>query len=335
MRTRALRRTGAALALAVIVLGQTLAGSPASAATVTIDLCAKLGSVTLPGSADPVPVWGFALKPSATTACSDASVVAQVPGPLLDVAKDTDVTLNVTNALPGSRTMSLEVPGVSFAAGPVDVAAGATTTLSFHAGAPGTYLYQSAGQAGRQVAMGLYGPLIVRSATGGQAYDDPSTAYGVEATLVLSAIDPSFNASPDTFDMKDYLATYWLINGKAYPQTDPIAASVGQKVLIRYLNAGFDNTAMTLLGTHERVVARDANLLKAPFDAVSETIPAGATADAIVTVPSSVPPSTHGFPLYNRQLHLTNGTALIGSGPSAPPNPAHKPGGMLTFLQVG
>jgi len=73
---------------------------------------------------------------------------------------------------------------------------------------------------------------------------------------------------------------------------------------------------------HERVLARDANLLKSPFDADAETIPAGATEDAIVTVPGSGA-GPNGFALYNRQLHVTNGT--FG-------DPAYSPGGMMTFL---
>jgi hypothetical protein len=124
-----------------------------------------------------------------------------------------------------------------------------------------------------------------------------------------------------------YRATYWLLNGRAYPDTAPgITAAAGQRVLLRYLNAGFDNTTMRLLGMHERVVARDARLLNNPFDADAETIPAGATEDAIATVPATAPPSQHGFPLYNRQLHLTNG---VQSGPD--PSPATG-GGMLTFI---
>jgi len=172
--------------------------------------------------------------------------------------------------------------------------------------------------------MGLYGALIVRSGTANQAYNDASTAFDVEKVLVLSAIDPTFNADPDTFDLNDYLATYWVINGTARPDTPPITATAGQRLLLRYLNAGFDNTSMMLLGMHERVVARDAYLLKNPFDANAETIPAGGTEDAIATIPSTAPPSANGFPLFNRNLHVTNGTS---SGPS------DTPGGMLIFIE--
>jgi hypothetical protein len=75
---------------------------------------------------------------------------------------------------------------------------------------------------------------------------------------------------------------------------------------------------------HEQVLARDAYLLNNPFLADAETIPAGGTEDVIVTVLSyGSAPSTHGFPLYNRQLHVTNGSPAVG------------PGGMMTFFQPG
>ena len=196
-------------------------------------------------------------------------------------------------------------------------------TVTFTASAPGTYLYQSGGDAGRQEAMGLVGALVVRSATPGQAYDSASTAYDVEAPLVLSAIDPNFNAAPDAFDTNNYLATYWLINGLAYPDTAQITATAGQRVLLRYVNAGYDNTSMMLLGMHQQVLARDANLLLNPFAADAETIPAGGTEDSIATVPASAPPGVNGFALFNRNLHVTTGTAS---------NANHSPGGMMTFI---
>ena len=131
--------------------------------------------------------------------------------------------------------------------------------------------------------------------------------------------------------MNNYLATYWLINGKAYPNTVPITATAGQRVLLRYLNAGYDNTAMMLLGMHQQVLARDARLLNNPFFANTETIPAGGTEDTIATMPSFAPPTANGFPLYNRNLHVTNGPALLNGNPLTP-NPNYTPGGMLTFI---
>ena len=323
MRAPALKKATRALTVLVLAAaGLGLGGSGASAAPVTINLCARDGAVTVPGPVT-VPVWGFGV-PTTPGDCTTAT--ASAPGPVLTVNEGDVVTISVTNALPAGHTLSLEIPGVSFNAGPTDAPVGATVTRSFTADRPGTYLYQSGGDAGRQVAMGLSGALIVRPPTANQAYDAATTAYDVEALLVLSTIDPAFNAAPDTFDMHAYRATFWLINGRAYPDTAPVTASAGQRVLLRYLNAGYDNTTMSLLGMHERVVARDARLLNNPFDANAETIPAGATEDAIATVPPGAAPSTHGFPLYNRQQHLTNGPQ---TGQSPTPTTG---GGMLTFI---
>lgn len=317
MRIRAYRRVPLVL---VLLTAATLAVGVTSASPTnqTIDLCATTGTVTLPGNLV-VDVWGFVPKGVAAN-CSDVAGTATIPGPVLTVDQGDAVTLNVTNALPPGHTISVEAPGLSFDPGPTDAAVGSTVTRTFTAGAPGTYLYESVGGGERQTAMGLYGALIVRSATAGQAYGTAASAYDVEARLLLSAIDPAFNADPDGFDMRGFRATYWLINGKAHPDTDVIHAAAGQRVLLRYLNAGHDNTTMVLLGMDERVIARDAQVLGNPFDAHAETIPAGATEDTVATVPPGSSGLTHGFPLYNRQLQLGNGS---------PPSP----GGMLTFIQ--
>ena len=208
---------------------------------------------------------------------------------MIDVPNDVpDYVLRIVVHNSLAEPVSLEVPGRTIEEGAVEAPAGGSADYTFDASDPGTYLYESSGDGGRQIGMGLYGALIIRSGTAGQAYDDASTAYDSEAVLVLSALDPRLNADPLGFNLLDWAPPYWLINGKAYPDTDVIhAAASGQRVLLRYVNAGSDNTSMALLGAHERVVARDAYLEQNPFDAVSETIPAGATLDAIVTIPAS------------------------------------------------
>jgi FtsP/CotA-like multicopper oxidase with cupredoxin domain len=339
MRAIAVTKSRILLVLAVIAAGLMLSGSAASAATVSINLCAVPGNATLTGAVT-VPIWGFGI-PTTPGDCTTAT--ASLPGPQLDLTlsatETTTVTFNVTNALPAGHSITFEIPGITFDAGPADAPPGATLIRSFTApaspsapgavNAAGTYLYESGGDGGRQEAMGLYGALIVRPSTAGRAYESAASAYDVEAPLVLSAVDPAFNnaADPMAFDMYTYRATYWLINGKAYPDTAPgITATAGQRVLLRYLNAGFDNTAMALLGMHEHVVAKDARLLNTAYDASADTMAAGATEDAIATIPAGTPPSTNGFALYNRQLHLTNG-AQTGTSPTPGTG-----GGMLTFI---
>ena len=314
------KTTRALLVVTLAAAGLALGASSASAAVVSIDLCAEAGTLALPGGVT-VPIWGFAPAapgPGGTLTCE--GVAPRLPGPVLTVAQGDTVQVVVHNDL--GEAVSFEAPGQRIDQGAPLAPAHGTATYTFIADAPGTYLYESAANAGRQLAMGLYGALIVRSPVANQAYGTATTAYDREAILVLSAIDPAFNANPGSFDLHQYNATFWLINGRAYPQTDVVhAGAAGQRVLLRYLNAGYDNTTMALLGLHEQVIARDARPLNNPFLAGAETIPAGATEDAIATIPAS---GTR-FALYNRQLHLTNGT---------PSNPSHSPGGMMTFLVV-
>jgi Multicopper oxidase len=223
LAARSMRKSRALLIVAVTAAAFIVANSSASAAPVTINLCAEPGTATLTGAVM-VPIWGFHIG-----ACGSAA--ASLPGPQLVVNEGDTVTVNITNGLPAGHTLTFEIPGVTFNAGATDVAAGSTGTVSFTASAPGTYLYQAGGGEGRQAAMGLAGALIVNSLTGGQAYDTATTAYDTQATVVLGAVDPNFNAAPDTFDMYSYRATYWLINGKAYPDTAGITATAGPGAL--------------------------------------------------------------------------------------------------------
>jgi FtsP/CotA-like multicopper oxidase with cupredoxin domain len=317
---------------ALIVLGGlavlAAAGStlPASAAPVAISLCATTGTAAMPDGAN-IPIWGFALK-DPVNGCT--GVQAQLPGPTIEVNAGDVVTITVDSSnLPAGHTAKLELPGMSVDTSVVD-------TYTFTANRAGTFGYQSSGDNGRQMAMGLYGALVVRPAseaagfTSGPCSSAAGSAYGnafdKECVLVLSALDPNFNANPDTFDMHNYNATYWLINGKpldpANPGANAIHAAANDRLLLRYVNAGYDNTTMMLVGMHEHVVGRDGYAVPNPFDADAETIPAGATEDAITTVPAFAAPGPNGFPLYNRQVHVTNGA------------PGTYPGGMMTFIQV-
>ena len=278
-------------------------------AAVTINLCAATGSVTMPDSTV-VPIWGFSRNTG--SGCPPA----QLPGPVLDVSAGDTVTVNLTNVnIP--QQVALVFPGQPLIPNPAGAAAGGAVSYTFTASNPGTYLYESSNN--KQVLMGLSGALIVRPGIPGQAYTTAASAYTTEAVLVLSEVDPAFNASPTTFNLVNYAPKYWLINGKAYPQTAAIPAPAGGRLLLRYLNAGSLHHTMALLGAHQRVIARDAYPLAFPYDVVGETIAAGQTTDAIATIPATAAVGST-LPVYSRQLHLTNAATF--------------PGGMLTFVTV-
>ena len=293
---------------ATVRIEVTPAGPGGGGGTASIELCAKTGSVTMP-DATTVDIWGYALGDC------DVAGAAMLPGPVLEVDVGDVVTITLDNSL--GEAVSLELPGQNIAPDATGTPTGTEKTYTFTASNPGTYLYES--WMNRQVLMGLYGALIVRPATAGQAYNTAASAFDVEATLVLSEIDPLFNAAPATFDLLTYAPRYWLINGEAYPDTDPILAAADDRVLLRYVNAGSLHHTMTLLGTHERVIGRDADPVHYPYEVDAETVPAGSTLDAIATIPLGVG-SGDRFALYNRQMHLDNAGSF--------------PGGMLTFIDV-
>jgi len=282
------------------------------AATVGFDLCASDGSITLPDSTS-VDVWGFVNTGGGS--CT-TGLVNSLPGPELRVNAGDMVTINLTNAL--SENVSILIAGqvytaASGAAGifTAEAAAnGGTASYEFTA-QEGTYLYESGTNASIQIPMGLYGALIVET---GDAYGN---AFDQEAVLLLSEIDPALNANPGGFDLLDYHPTYWLINGKGYPDTEVITANPGDQVLLRYLNAGFDHPSMALLGAYQTVIAKDGFALSNAFDATAEIVPAGTTADMIVDTTGL---GEMSLALYNRNMYVTNGNAF--------------PGGMLTFIDI-
>lgn len=282
-----------------------------------VELSACPGDITLLGVTDPVPIWTF----QAGDDCNSPQD-PPLPGPEIRVTAGESFTIHLFNYL--DVPTSVLIPGqvvsaVGDAQGDFTVEADALTgTASYTIADPveGTYLYESGTNGSIQVPMGLYGALIVDPdpASSGQAYSDPSTAYDSEAVLVLSEIDPNLNANPAGFDLLEYHPTHWLINGESYPDTDPITPDPDDRLLIRYLNAGFDNLSMATLGAHQRVVAKEAFVLSNAFDVVAEIIPAGATADVMVDTTSF----EGQIPLYSRNEYVTNGDAY--------------PGGMLTFI---
>ena len=303
-------------------LAASLPATPCTTAgtTTTCNLWAVAGSITLP-DASTVTVWGYAGE-SAPSSGTPGPV--SVPGPVLIVNQGNTVTVNLTNNLTEATAMMFQ--GQAMVPDLTGAAAGGTHSYTFTATNPGTYLYEAGflSDAQHQVALSLYGALVVRSGTAGQAYNNAATAFNDEALVVLGEVDPALNnrPTPATFDMRDYAPKYYLINGKAYPNTAPIVtAAGGNKVLLRYVNAGLQPHSMALLGMSQTVVAVAGSLATYSHTMVAETIGPGQTADVIATVPASAMNGSK-FAVYDGSFTLRNNN-IAGFG------------GMLTFLTVG
>jgi len=316
---------GGGLAVLVALLAPATAAHAATVAcTAPGNLYAVSGSTTL--GVQSVRVWGYNTTGAPATAPG---------GPTLCVNAGDTVTVTLHNALtdasdnPVTENTALLFQGQEMIPDRTGAAPGTAKVYTFTASHPGTYLYEAGlvPNAQHQVAMGLYGALIVRPVTAGQAYDDTTTAYDDEAVLVLSEIDPALNnrtvaqGGPATFDMRKYAPRYSLINGKAHPNTDPIpATTAGNAVLLRYVNAGSLYHSMASLGAEQRVIALGGSPLSFSRRYVAETFGPGQTADAIVTTPAAIT-ELNRLAIYDGSLLLHN-SSTAGTG------------GMLTFVTV-
>jgi FtsP/CotA-like multicopper oxidase with cupredoxin domain len=244
----------------------------------------------------------------------------QFPGPVLCVNAGDSVTIVLNNSLPEST--SIMFPGIdnvqangapaqpefNGTAGALSsltntaAASNGSVTYSFVAANPGTYLYESGTDSGKQVQMGLYGALVVRPAGHlNWAYNNNGVAFGQfadEFIMLLSEIDPNLHAAVELgqpYDVTALHPRYWLINGRSFPDTiapndaawlpnQPYGALVHVKVtdpadaahggvhdpaLIRYLNAGTRNHPFHPHGENGRLLARDAAPL---FDAAGNDL---------------------------------------------------------------
>jgi PKD repeat protein len=326
--------------LLLLVPLATMAG-PSLAAE--LDLRAAAGSLTMPDGAE-IPMWGFACDSAVGAVCPSPGVVT-VPGPTLALpAGDTTLTINVTNELP--VPISIVIPGQTATMTPVwtDGSSGPRTSLgqrvrSFtHETAPGgtgqyvwsnlepgTYLYHSGTHPQVQVQMGLYGA-VTSPASAGMAY--AGVGYDLEQVLLFSEVDPALHravAGPlPTYGTSEYPSTidyqpkYFLINGAPFSPASTCFGgfTVGDRVLLRMLNAGLRELGPAILESHWKVVAEGGS----PYgiteggtttphgkEQYSLLLPPGGTRDVLFG------PQAEGvYWIVDRRLNLTNDTGPDG-----------------------
>lgn len=237
-----------------------------------------------------------------------------------------------------------------------EAASGATMDYHWSAVKPGSFLYRSGSHMQVQDQMGLYGAVSHNAvdpvagpgpATPGQAYGAGS-AFLKDVTLLYSEIDPVIHAAVAANKFGPYLSAgvdqcalpvsapstlpsgwvcsavnyepkYFLINGKTYDgsgNTEFATASIGQKTLLRLLNAGLQTHVPVLNGLDMTLVAEDGNQYPYAKTQYSAFLPAMKTIDAIIQ-----PQANGRLSLIDHMLNLTNNGAA--------------PGGMLAFLNVG
>lgn len=263
----------------------------------TFTLTAKTGYIGTPDG-NTIFMWSYAL----------GAGDFQHPGPVLCVNQGDTVTVILHNTLP-QRT-SIVFPGQEHVqangvlAQPEFTGSGTMTSLtntaaasngsmtySFVATQPGTYLYESGTEQAKQVQMGLFGALIVRPAGHPDwVYNRADTQFnqGTEFMVLLSEIDPLLHQAVErnlSYNMNNYRARYWLINGRGFPDTiapnnatwlpgqpygalahiHPYNPSTNPTpAVVRYLNVGTEDFPFHPHGNHSRVIGRDGQPWEGP-----------------------------------------------------------------------
>lgn len=142
---------------------------------------------------------------------------------------------------------------------------GETFTYEFVARTPGSHMYHSHHNATDQVGRGLLGAFIVQPADPADRYD---RKYGVSQDVVWIS--------------NDSLGGF-TINGRGFPATSPIVATLGDTIAVRFMNEGNMMHPWHIHGMPMKIVARDGYPLAQPFLCDTLGVNPGERWDAIIT----------------------------------------------------
>lgn len=192
-----------------------------------------------------------------------------VPGPEIRVREGdlVRITLRNTHTQPhsihphGITSNAVEGDGVK-ATSMVMVMPGQEYTYEFVAMQPGTHAYHCHVQTHLHLDMGMYGAIIV------EPRDDDAVFWDREYVMTLDEWDadqdpaaPVHRSEPD----------YFLVNGKAFPDTEAFEVLEEEVALFRITNVGYAPHALHLHGMHFLVIAKDGNDLPQPY--AGDTLP--------------------------------------------------------------
>ncbi|MCE7004626.1 multicopper oxidase family protein [Kibdelosporangium philippinense] len=187
------------------------------------------------------------------------------------------------------------------------IAAGAEFTYRFIAPVPGTYWFHP--HTGTQLDRGLYAPLIVEDPTEPGAYDAEWVVVlddwidGTGTTPDQIFADPrqrtghmgsmpgmGGTVSPLLGDAGDVTYPHYLINGRTPSALTTFTAKPGQRVRIRFINAGSDTAFRVAVGGHRMTVTHTDGFPITPVDTDALLIGMGERYDALVTLSDGVYP---------------------------------------------
>jgi len=195
-------------------------------------------------------------------AFSETGKAPLMPGPLVRAPVGTEIRLSIRNSLLVPLTFFLPAsirggPDRFSARDSVVIAPGGVGLLTTRASVPGNYVYRATTPSGTSKAWklaGLLGGALVVDTGGTNAPRD-------RVFVIMQAMDSAFTAHADSSggDVRNAPAgiarIVYTINGRSWPNTERIAATVGDSLHWRVINATFDVHPMHLHGFYFRVDA--------------------------------------------------------------------------------
>ncbi len=204
----------------------------AYAAIVNVNINAVAGSVDMPDGS------------SAYMLCFSSSNTPQFHGPTIVVQDGDTVNVNLANSLSIDTVFAVTGTGIK-----EQIAAGGTTSFSFNAPAPGTYLYYDDQNNGVNRVMGLNGILVVMPNSSNQSFSG-GPSFTRQYKWALHTIDvgwgntvqTSGHSAVNSLDPDSFNPYFFTLNGTSFPYTQNpntvIEGNIGEPALIRLVNSG-------------------------------------------------------------------------------------------------
>ncbi|WP_164779550.1 multicopper oxidase domain-containing protein [Paenibacillus kobensis] len=254
-------------------------------------------------------IWGYSL--------SNVKGTAAYPAPTLTVNEGDLVEVTLTNLGPGKEGIQPLAHTIHFHGLDTDqqndgvpdthppVQPGSSFTYKFTAKHAGTYFYHCHVDTVEHLQMGMHGAFIVKAKNGIKQAWTGGPVYDKEYVMLLNEFDPVWHAAVEegkTYDRTDFHPRYWTINGKSFPDTlnDPttmVHATVGQRVLIRLINSGYEEHSIHLHGVHFQIIASDGRPLPAPIEKDTVSLGPAERYDILVVFDQS-----GEFPLHSHNI---------------------------------
>ena len=206
----------------------------------------------------------------------------QVPGPEIRVREGDLVRIILRNELPVGTTIHWH--GVNLPPemdGPVGlnqaaVEPGEEFVYEFVAKPSGSRMYHSHADPTAQIALGLYGPLIVEPREPVRTYDREYTymlnEWDLELTPDVATGDAPRGPRDQTLRGGELGTDLFLMNGHAHESIPPIKLAEGERVLIRLMNLGNLPHAIHSHGHSFKIVATDGNDVPEGTELTKDTI---------------------------------------------------------------